>query len=134
MKIQILKEHCRKIIYPGLAILFLLAGKSDIYGQGKYNYELKKELDSLYAEDQKFRNIFSQPPAFYNEKKDSLAKVFGVQIKDLYNFLMKKYVETDSDNIKRIAWIIEQFGYPGKSLVGEPSNEAAFISFNIQHR
>lgn len=87
-------------------IFFIIRGH-EIYGQVIVNYELKKGLDSLYAEDQKFRSIFSQPPAVYNKKKDSLAKVFGVQIKDLDNFLMKKYVETDSSNIKRIARIIE---------------------------
>jgi hypothetical protein len=33
--------------------------------------------------------------------------------------------------MKRIGEIIRKYGYPGKSLVGEPSNEAAF--YVIQH-
>jgi hypothetical protein len=37
----------------------------------------------------------------------------------------------DSSNMLRIVKIIQQYGYPGKSLVGVPTNETAF--YVIQH-
>ena len=42
--------------------------------------------------------------------------------------LMNKY---DAENIKKIETIISKYGYPGKSLVGEPTNRASFLV--IQH-
>lgn len=38
---------------------------------------------------------------------------------------------TDSVNIKRIAQLIRQYGYPGRTLVGSPTNEVALLV--IQH-
>lgn len=37
----------------------------------------------------------------------------------------------DSTNLLRVAQIIRQYGYPGKTLVGEPTNEVALLI--IQH-
>jgi hypothetical protein len=45
--------------------------------------------------------------------------------------LMKIQTEVDSSNVKRVEAIIKQYGYPGRSLVGTPTNEAAF--YVIQH-
>lgn len=42
--------------------------------------------------------------------------------------IVQKY---DSINIKKIDKIISKYGYPGKSLVGEPENTSAF--YVIQH-
>jgi hypothetical protein len=44
---------------------------------------------------------------------------------------MKLQTESDSSNVKRVVVIIKQYGYPGKTLVGEPTNEAVF--YVLQH-
>lgn len=98
-------------------------------GQTAINLSLKNELDSIYQLDQKYRSLL-----FSDELKsnpDSIARTYGVEASQLQTFLIHKMVSVDSSNIKRIEEIIAVYGYPGKSLVGYPSNEAAF--FVIQH-
>lgn len=93
------------------------------------NHALRKELDSIYSADQYYRElIFSE---LMTTKRDSLAIQYGVSSDSLLPFLINKMNTTDTSNIHRIEAIISQYGYPGKSLVGEPTNEAAF--FVIQH-
>lgn len=72
----------------------------------KLNFELKKSLDSVLVLDQKYRADFS-PDTW------------------------KLQEEIDSSNTKYIESLFKQFGYPGKSLVGEPTNKAAW--YVIQH-
>ncbi|MDR0794291.1 MAG: hypothetical protein LBE82_13365 [Chitinophagaceae bacterium] len=92
------------------------------------NYDLKKELDSISIADQKYREItFSS----LQTKADSFAAVFKVPENELADYLIKTMQQTDSSNIKRVKEICSQYGYPGKSLVGTPTNEAAF--YVIQH-
>ena len=66
-----------------------------------------------------------------NGKGDSLSVVYGVNKDDLNDYLWKLQGEIDSLNTKRIEQIIDVYGYPGITLVGEPTNEAAF--YIIQH-
>lgn len=72
----------------------------------KLNFELKKSLDSVLVLDQKYRADFS-PDTW------------------------KLQEEIDSSNTKYIESLFEEYGYPGKSLVGEPTNRAAW--YVIQH-
>jgi hypothetical protein len=98
-------------------------------GQTSVNLTLKSELDSIFQLDQKYRVLlFSEE---LKSRPDSVAKSYGVETSQLQNFLINKMVSIDSTNIKRIDEIIKEYGYPGKSLVGEPASEAAF--FVIQH-
>jgi hypothetical protein len=97
--------------------------------QGQLNQSLKKELDSIYSEDQRYRELLFSDQ--FKEKADSIAAFFKVDRKDLLNYLMTKMQKVDSANLVRIEAIIGQYGYPGKSLVGLPTNEAAF--FVLQH-
>ena len=46
-------------------------------------------------------------------------------------YLSKQMTRTDSTNTQRISQIMSKHGYPGKSLVSTPINEAAF--YVIQH-
>ncbi len=78
------------------------------------NFELKKQLDSVYALDQKYRELYMQ--AKTNEERDSL---WGLQRK------------ADVSNLAFIEEVIKEHGYPGKSIVGEPTNKAAW--YVIQH-
>jgi hypothetical protein len=97
--------------------------------QSSIKWTLKNELDSIYNLDQKYRVVlFSEA---LKSNPDSIAKSYGIAANELQSFLMTKMMATDSANIIRIDEIIKKFGYPGKTLVGEPTNEAAFMV--IQH-
>jgi hypothetical protein len=98
------------------------------YGQTRLNSALKKELDSLQLLDQKYRSALS---ANMRGKGDSLSSVYRVKKEDLNDYLWRLQGEIDSSNTLRIEQIIKIYGYPGISLVGKPTNEAAF--YIIQH-
>ncbi|MES2730850.1 MAG: DUF6624 domain-containing protein [Bacteroidota bacterium] len=97
--------------------------------QKKINTSLKHELDSIYAVDQKYRYLYS--PKKNDKQADSLANLYGVSKQDLNSFLTVKMEEVDNSNLKRVEEILKQYGYPGKSLVGAPTNEAVY--FVLQH-
>jgi hypothetical protein len=82
----------------------------------------------MYALDQKYRAIMSMD---MRVKGDSLATFFGVEKQNLAVYLWKLQSGIDSSNLIMVEKIIKDYGYPGKSLVGVPSNEAAF--YVIQH-
>lgn len=100
---------------------------TNIYAQ-EINYDLKVKLDSIEEIDQELRRLFY--PISIQEKKDILNK-FGFTWEQ---FLKKEWEivsEQDSLNIKVVSKIIKQYGYPGKSIVGEPTNSVAWSV--IQH-
>ena len=93
------------------------------------NTDLKKELDAIMFTDQAFRRQYD-PTMSEKERRDiadSLNMNYDEMRKNLLG-LMNKY---DAENIKKIETIIAKYGYPGKSLVGVPTNQAAFLV--IQH-
>ena len=98
------------------------------HGQTLINTILKKELDSLQMLDQKYRAALN---ANMRGKGDSLAIVYGVKKEDLNDYLWKLQGELDSLNTLKVEKIIKEYGYPGISLVGKPTNEVAF--YVIQH-
>lgn len=98
------------------------------YAQSKVDMDLKAELDSIYALDQKYRGMLS---GNISTKADSLAKVFHVSKDSLISHVWKIQNTIDSANLIRVKEIIKKYGYPGKSLVDTPANEAAF--YVIQH-
>lgn len=112
-----------------LNVIILIFNLQFANGQTPINLTLKNELDSIFQVDQKYRELLFSD--IIKTNPDSIAKTLGVKTNELQNFLMTKMISTDSSNIQRIEQIIDQYGYPGKSLVGEPTNEAAF--FVIQH-
>ncbi|RZK32681.1 MAG: hypothetical protein EOO63_00580 [Hymenobacter sp.] len=93
------------------------------------NPRLKHELDSLYHIDQLYREAMLVPEKHY--LADSLAAVLHFPAGQEQSQLIGLMLRTDSSNIKRIGAIVQQYGYPGKKLVGAPTNEAAF--YVIQH-
>ena len=97
--------------------------------QTKPNLRLKHELDSLYEVDQRYRAMLFDPRL--NRRPDSLAAVLSVSKEGLNNAIMGQMFRTDATNLTRILAILKQYGYPGKSLVGAPTNEAAWSV--IQH-
>lgn len=97
--------------------------------QTKLNLRLKHELDSLYEVDQRYRAML-----FYsriNRNPDSLATALGVPKSELNATIMGQMQRTDLTNLGRMQAILQQYGYPGKSLVGTPTNQAAWNV--IQH-
>ena len=97
--------------------------------QAPINSRLKHELDSLYAVDQRWRSMLFNPRIA--RRPDSLARALGVTRESLTTYIPDQMLRTDSSNAVRMRAILKQYGYPGKSLVGEPSNEAAW--YVIQH-
>ena len=102
--------------------LILLLIITNISAQ-EFNYELKVKLDSIEEKDQKLRKLFY--PISTQEKKDILNKL-GFTWEQFVEKEWKLVSEQDSLNIKEVSKIIDQFGYPGESLVGKPTNTAAW--------
>ena len=110
-------------------ILFLISCCIASLAQTKLNLPLKHELDSIYALDQKYRALISVK--LDSAKIDSLAKAYNVPKAGLSDYLWKLQTAADSSSTKRIEAIIKEYGYPGKTLVCEPTNEAVF--YVLQH-
>ncbi len=91
------------------------------------NEELKKELDQIMWLDQSSRELFQSQ--IKPERKKQLLKELKITEEQSKDW---KFVDDlDNKNLAAINRIINQYGYPGKSLVGEPTNKAAW--YVIQH-
>lgn len=104
--------------------LLLLVTTARLYGQG-YNAALKKQLDSVWQRDQQYREILSNGIAD-STQKDSLAKALHLPANSIINALWKLQNAIDSADIIFIEGVFVRYGYPGKTLVGLPTNEAAW--------
>jgi len=84
-----------------------------------FNFELAKALDLLSEEDQKYRRLNDE----YNSKyaPDSPE----------YQKFMHDWMSSDSLCLAKAEAIINQYGYPGKSLVGDSRQDAIWMI--IQH-
>lgn len=112
-------------------IFLLLFGISVflINAQQKVNETLKKELDEIMKVDQGYRMLFDSE--ITPEKKDKLLKDLNIDKEEFKKKNWQLVAEHDSLNMQKIENIISQYGYPGKTLVGEPTNQAAW--YVIQH-
>ncbi len=100
------------------------------YAQKKINENLKRELDSIMKSDQILREYINFDTS--EGRKQEIVKELGRENDP--NFRKGIWLEMkkrDSLNLIKIEEIIKQYGYPGKSLVGEPTNIAAW--YVIQH-
>ncbi|WP_304067852.1 DUF6624 domain-containing protein [Pedobacter glucosidilyticus] len=97
--------------------------------QNTINQDLKNELDSILIRDQIFREYIDVQT---NElRKQEIAKRTGYSKEFLDHHILAIITATDSLNLVKVEKIISKYGYPGKSLVGQPTNTAAFLV--IQH-
>ena len=80
-------------------------------GQSKLNLRLKKKLDNIEIPNPLHRSMLKSQELDADSEFDPL--------------LLQRMSQTDSANIKRIAKIIRQVGYPGKTMVGTSTNEVA---------
>lgn len=100
-----------------------------INAQQKVNETLKKELDEIMTVDQGYRMLFDSE--ITPEKKEKLLKDLNIDKEEFEKKSWQLVAEHDSLNMQKIENIIAQYGYPGKTLVGEPTNQAAW--YVIQH-
>lgn len=113
--------------YLHLIILLFVFGFS--FAQTKINQSLKKELDAIYKSDQILREYIDSGTS--ESRKAEILKETGFSQND---FLMNTWGiirKQDSINLIKVEKIIAEHGYPGKKLVGEPTNEAVW--YVIQH-
>ena len=96
--------------------------------QPDLNFELTQELDEIYVLDQGVRELYF---AKTKEEKDAIAERLKLPVQEDAAGYMNVWHDVDSLNLIKIEKIIKEYGYPGKSLVGNKTNEVAW--FVIQH-
>ncbi|RYU80271.1 DUF6624 domain-containing protein [Hymenobacter persicinus] len=95
------------------------------------NRRLRRELDSIDREDQKYRLLLMDAMHGQAAPLDSLRRAAHLAEAEVGPYLSAQMIRIDSANIQRVVQLIRQYGYPGKTLVGEPTNEVALLV--IQH-
>ena len=100
------------------------------YSQNGFNKDLKIELDSIMKSDQILRE-FVDSETSEGRKKEILKEVGRENDPSFRKNIWSAINKQDSINLIKIEKIIAVYGYPGKTLVGEPTNESAW--FVIQH-
>jgi hypothetical protein len=99
-----------------LIIISFLFISNATFSQYKINVTLKKQLDSVMVMDQKYREVLTH---LIDSSTAESKHYWGLQHR------------IDSLNVIFIEKVFKKFGYPGKTLVGEPTNETAWAV--IQH-
>jgi len=112
-----------------LLLLFCVLPSISAFAQTRLNLPLKRELDSIYVLDQHYRELLME--TFAPQGAKAVAAKLGMTSQQANVFLSRNMARIDSSNMRRIGQIMRQYGYPGKMLVGTPTNEAAF--YVIQH-
>lgn len=104
-----------------------------IYGQNveikEINIQLKNELAQIDHDDQIYRELMQ--PDISPERKQQIINEKQLTKEQATVGLWKLMEKQDAENLAKIEKIIAKYGYPGKSLVGEPENKTAWIV--IQH-
>ena len=112
-----------------LIILAILSSTFDCHSQSQINQSLKKQLDQILFTDQIYREYLDN--SLSDERRIEIAKLTNHTPQFLKENIFNILQKNDSLNFIIIEEIIIEFGYPGKSLVGVPTNKAAF--YVIQH-
>lgn len=98
-----------------ILFVFLLICFKNVYSQN-INLKLKEELKEIYFLDQIHRSNKLSNPIEKEKLKELLFKK-GYDLDTIPSIF-----ELDSINLIEVKKIIKQYGYPGKSLVGDPEN------------
>lgn len=112
-----------------IASLLLLLTALQVAAQSKVNQTLKKQLDSILVLDQKYRDTLMM--LMIPSKADSIAKKLLLKPANVNWHYWKMQSHIDSLDLIFIENVFKRYGYPGKSLVGSPTNESAWNV--IQH-
>lgn len=86
-------------------------------------------MDEILFKDQIYREFSDNETT--EERRDEIAKLTNMDKDYLRQNTWSLINTADAENIVRVENIIMKHGYPGKSLVGEPTNTAVF--YVIQH-
>lgn len=126
-----------KILRLILIIAFIILascnqGKKHKPKEAEINIELKNILETILLKDQGIREIVASNGNLSDERKAELLNQMNISETDIEGearFALMR--EIDSINLLEVENIIKEYGYPGKSLVGEPANKTVF--YVIQH-
>jgi hypothetical protein len=110
-----------------IAFLLLIAGTAS--AQQKFNPVLKRQLDSILVLDQKYREILTL--LMNPNTSTSVLKKLSMTPGQATSHYWTLQNHLDSTNVVFVEEVFNTYGYPGKTLVGEPTNEAAW--YVIQH-
>ncbi len=110
--------------------IFLISCFSILNAQSKINQGLKAALDSIMKSDQILREYIDSETTEVR-KKEILKEIGRENDATFRNRIWLTINTQDSINLIKVEKIIASYGYPGKSLVGEPTNIAAW--YVIQH-
>jgi len=113
-------------IFSTLLILFTI---QTCCSQTTINQELKSELEELLVSDQIYREYIDN--ATSDERRKEICLLTKLEPEYLRQHIFEILPKVDSANFSKIEKIISKYGYPGKTLVGEPANTTAF--YIIQH-
>jgi len=108
-----------KIIKTIILLVLLLSLPAFGHDISSINKPLKEELEKIFDEDQKYRLMI-----------DSVMSKYGNSSPEMKE-LIEKMNEVDEKNLKRVIEIIDEYGWPGISSVGEKGNTAVWMV--IQH-
>ncbi|MEL4309136.1 hypothetical protein JMA43_13645 [Joostella sp. CR20] len=97
--------------------------------ESEINIELKEQLEHILTLDQGIRQLLQENIS--EEDKTELITKMNLSKKAVETDIYSLMREIDSINLVEVEKIIQEFGYPGKELVGEPANETVF--YVIQH-
>lgn len=86
-------------------------------------------MDSIFYIDQTLRELFDNE--IDEERKNDILTEFGYTHEDFEKRFWGIVAEKDSLNLTEIEGILGKYGYPGKTLVDEPTNASAW--YVIQH-
>ena len=86
------------------------------------NFSLKRRLDSISELDQLYRPLLQELDP---DKRKQLAEEIGLAPEDYEGDLYQKQKAVDTSNLKFVKHLLDTIGYPGKDLVGEPTNTVA---------
>ncbi|SNS10858.1 BT_3928 family protein [Dokdonia pacifica] len=92
------------------------------------NFNLKFQLDSIAVLDQKYRKLMQVPEG---PERKALGESMGLDPAEYSGDIWKRQIALDTSNLRKIESILKNGVYPGKSLVGTPTNTAAWSV--IQH-
>jgi hypothetical protein len=115
--------------YLFFAIFFSVVMSAQKTENKKINIELKNELAQIDEDDQIFRELVQ--PTTSTERKQEIMKEKNLTQEDVTTGISKIMNKQDEENLAKIEKMIAKYGYPGKSLVGEPENKTAWLV--IQH-
>lgn len=109
-----------------LQLILFLSLSSLVYTQdnsaAQVNQSLRRELLKMLKDDQKYRNEINEV------EKMSLGPD---EMQKRVSALWEKQHKVDKKNIKRLAQIIDKYGWPSRSMVGKEGSLTAFLV--IQH-